>query len=174
MTVTNKTMRYILVALTFVFLTAGTSSAWGIDELVGKKAPLFTLKDIHGRSVSLSSLNGKVVLINFWATWCPPCRDEMPSLNELYKRYKNQGLIVLAISTDRSDSGVIDFLSKHPVDFGVISDPDAKTSRQYKVFSLPTTFLLDKNGVVVKRYLGEEEWDSPETRNEIKKALGIP
>ncbi|MGD0884490.1 MAG: TlpA disulfide reductase family protein [Thermodesulfovibrionales bacterium] len=174
MTVAEKTVRYVLIVLIFVFITAETPSPWGIDELVGKKAPPFTLNDIQGRSVSLSSLQGKVVLITFWATWCPPCREEMPSLNELYKKYRNQGLIVLAVSTDRSVSGIKDFLSKHPVDFEILLGPDTQTSRQFRVFSLPTSFLLDKSGVVMKRYLGEEQWDSPEIRNEIKKALGIP
>jgi peroxiredoxin len=162
-----------MLLLTFLFLTAEAPSPWGIDELVGKKAPDFVLKDMNERPVSLSSLKGSVVLINFWATWCPPCRGEMPSLNKLYKEYGNKGLVVVAVSTDRSASSVRDFLGKHPVDFSVLMDSDSKVSRQFKVFSLPTTFLLDKNGTVLQRYLGEEEWDSDAIRSQIKTALGI-
>ncbi len=164
-------MRYVAILLTFLFLTAEVPSPWGIDELVGKKAPDFTLTDITGRSLSLSSLKGKTVLVNFWATWCPPCRNEMPSLNRLFKAYKDQGLIVLAVSTDRSPSTVKDFLSRYPADFQVFMDADMQTSRRYRVFSMPTGFLLDKNGVIIKRYLGEEDWDSPEIRSEIIKTL---
>ena len=166
-------MRYLLIILTFIFLTAGTPSPWGIDELVGKKAPEFTLADVNEKPLSLSSLKGNVVLVTFWATWCPPCRSEMPSLNRLYKEYGNKGLVVVAVSTDRTLSPVKDFLTKHPVDFPVVMDSGSKVSRQFKVFSLPTTFLLDKNGAILQRYLGEEEWDSAVIRNQVRTALGI-
>jgi peroxiredoxin len=166
-------MRYLLILLTFLLLTAEAPSPWGIDELVGKQAADFALKDTNEKTVSLSSLKGNVVLINFWATWCPPCRGEMPSLNKLYREYRSRGLVVVAVSTDRSASSVRDFLSKHPVDFPVLMDSDSKVSRQFKVFSLPTTFLLDKNGAVLQRFLGEEEWDSTAIRSKIKTTLGI-
>lgn len=165
--------RHLLLILTFVFLTAGAPSPWGIDELVGKKAPDFTLKDMNEKAVSLSSLKGTIVLINFWATWCPPCRAEMPSLNKLYREFRDKNLVVLAVSTDRSSQSVKEFLDKRPVDFPVLMDSDNKVSRQFKVFSLPTTFLLDRNGTILQRYLGEEEWDSSTIRGQIKTALGI-
>ena len=165
------TVRIILILLTFLFLTAEAPSPWGIDELMGKRAPDFTLKDLNDRTVSLSSLKGNVVLINFWATWCPPCRDEMPSLNRLFKSLRNDGLAILAVSTDKRLSDVKGYVSGHPVDFHVLTDTELKTSRQYKVFSMPTSFLLDRKGVIVKRYLGEETWDSPEIMKEIRKAL---
>jgi peroxiredoxin len=167
-------VRIILILLTFLFLTAEAPSPWGIDELIGKKAPDFTLKDLNDKTVSLSSLKGSVVLINFWATWCPPCRAEMSSLNNLYKEYKNNGLSVIAVSTDRSISSVKDFLTKKPVELPVLMDSDSKVSRRFKVFSLPTSFLLDKNGVIVQKFLGEEEWDSPEMNKKIKELLAVP
>jgi len=167
-------MRFILIILTFVFLTAEASSPWGIDELMGKRAPDFTLKDLDDKIISLSSLKGNVVLINFWATWCPPCRAEMSSLNNLYKEYRNKGLSVIAVSTDRSISSVRDFLSNKRVELPVLMDSDSKVSRRFKVFSLPTSFLLDKNGVIVQKFLGEEEWDSPEMKKKIKDLLAAP
>jgi len=165
-------MRYFLIALSFLFLTAEAPSPWSIDELVGKKAPDFTLKDMNDKPVSLSSLRGNVVLISFWATWCPPCRDEMPSLNRLYRDNRNKGLVVVAVSTDRGPSPVKDFLGKTPVDFPVLLDSGSRVAKQFKVFSLPTTFLLNRNGAIVKKYLGEEEWDSAKIRNEIDAVLG--
>ena len=170
----KATMRFILIILTFVFLTAEASSPWGIDELMGKRAPDFTLKDLDDKIISLSSLKGNVVLINFWATWCPPCRAEMSSLNNLYKEYRNKGLSVIAVSTDRSISSVRDFLSNKRVELPVLMDSDSKVSRRFKVFSLPTSFLLDKNGVIVQKFLGEEEWDSPEMKKKIKDLLAAP
>jgi peroxiredoxin len=170
----KATMRFILIILTFAFLTAEAPSPWSIDELMGKRAPEFTLKDLNDKTISLSSLKGNVVLINFWATWCPPCRAEMSSLNNLYREYKNNGLSVIAVSTDRSISSVKDFLSKKQLELPVLMDSDSKVSRQFKVFSLPTSFLLDKNGVIVQKFLGEEEWDSPEMKKKIRELLAVP
>lgn len=164
-------MRFLLIVTTFLFLTAEAPSPWAMEELAGNRAPDFTLKDLSGSSVSLSSFRGKVVLINFWASWCPPCREEMPSLDRLYNAYKSKGLVVLAVATDKRISDVKSYMSKYPRDFLVLPDPDLKISRLYKVFSMPTTFLIAKDGGVIKRYLGEEEWDSPEIRKEIEKAL---
>lgn len=166
-------MRYLLIVLSFFLLTAEAPGPWGIDELVGKKAPDFILTDIHGKNLSLSSLKGRTVIINFWATWCPPCRAEMPSLNRLYKEYRTRGLVVLAISTDTSANVVKGYLNKNPFDFTILLDTDNKVSRQFRVFSIPTSFLIDKNSVIIQRYIGEEDWEAPEIKSKVKEALGI-
>lgn len=166
-------MRYLLIVLSFFLLTAEAPGPWGIDELVGKKAPDFILTDIHGKNLSLSSLKGRIVIINFWATWCPPCRAEMPSLNRLYKEYGTRGLVVLAISTDTSANVVKSYLNKNPFDFTILLDTDNKVSRQFRVFSIPTSFLIDKNSVIIQRYIGEEDWEAPEIKSKVKEALGI-
>ncbi len=166
-------MRYLLIVFTFLFLTAEAPSPGTLDQLQGTKAPDFTLKDVNDKPVSLSSLRGNAFLITFWATWCPPCRNEMPSLNRLYKEYAARGLVVVGVATDRSVSSVRDFLSKHPVDFPVLLDTDSKVSRQFRVFSLPTSFLLDRNRAIIQRFMGEEEWDSDAVRSQIKTTLGI-
>ena len=165
--------RIILISLAFIFLTAEAPGPWGIDELVGKKAPDFTLTDINGKSISISSLKGRAVIINFWATWCPPCRAEMPSLNRLYKEYKTKGLVVLAISTDTSASAVKGYLSKYPFDFTILLDTDNRASRQFRIFSIPTSFLIDKNSVIIQRFIGEEDWETPEIKSKVKEVLGI-
>jgi peroxiredoxin len=164
-------MRYLLIALSFLLLTAEAPSPWSIDELPGKKAPEFTLKDVNGKSLSLSSLKGNVVLVSFWATWCPPCRDEMPSLNRLYRSTRDKGFVVVAVSTDRGASTVKDFLGKVLVDFPVLLDSGSKVAKEFKVFSLPTTFLLNRDGIIVQKFLGEEEWDSPKMRGKINALL---
>jgi peroxiredoxin len=163
--------KHLSFFLVFLFLTTEAFTPFAADELVGKKAPGFTLKDLDNREVSLASLKGKVVLINFWATWCPPCKAEMPSLNMLYSEYKDRGFMVLAISMDRKEQEVIEYLKKNTFSFKVLLDPKMNATRYYGVFSLPTSFLIDRNGVIVKRYLGEERWNSSSIKNDIQKLL---
>jgi peroxiredoxin len=151
--------------------TAGGMSPLNSDNIVNSKAPDFALKDMSGRTVSLTALKGKVVLLNFFATWCPPCRAEMPSFNRLYRSLKQRGLEVVAVSSDRSINDIKDFLEKNKVDFPVLFDTDRGTTKQYRVFSMPTTFLINKNGVIVEKFYGEYDWTEPETRGKIEKLL---
>jgi peroxiredoxin len=163
---------YVVIFAAFLFLTAEAPSPWDIDGIVGKKAPDFSLKDLNGKKVALSSFKGKAVLINFWATWCPSCRSEMAALDRLGKDLKDKDFVVIGVSIDRSAEYVKDYLAKHRVDFVLLMDADSKVSRRFKVFSLPTSFLLDRNGAILYKFLGEEEWNSPEMRVKINKALG--
>jgi peroxiredoxin len=163
---------FVVIFAAFIFLTAEAPSPWDIDGMVGKKAPNFTLRDLNGRNVALSSFRGRAVLINFWATWCPSCRSEMADLDRLGKDLKDKGLVVVGVSIDRSADYVKDYLEKHRVDFLLLMDPESKVSRQFKVFSLPTSFILDRNGSILYKFLGEEEWNSAEMRTKINKALG--
>ncbi len=140
-----------------------------IDKL--NRAPEFSLKDLSGKPVTLSSLKGKVVLLNFWATWCPPCISEMPVFNKLYREMKGRGLEVVAISADRSEGYVRDFVSKHSLDLKVLYDADRTVTKQYKVFSMPTTFLIDRNGVIIEKFFGEYDWTDEEIKKKIEKLL---
>jgi peroxiredoxin len=147
-------------------------SPFAVNKLEGQRAPDFTLKDVDGNAVALSSFKGKVVLLNFWATWCPPCKDEMPSMNKLHHLLKDRGLVILAVSTDRAVVDVRNFLKNHPVDFTVVVDYNLNVSRPaYKVFMVPTTFLIDKRGIIVKKYFGEKDWTEPEIIKEIEALL---
>jgi len=151
--------------------TADGISPLNSDKIVNSKAPAFTLKDLNGKTVPLSAFKGKVVLLNFFATWCPPCRAEMPALNKLYHALKPRGLEVVAVSTDRSINDIKDFLEKHRVDFPILFDADRSASKQYRVFSMPTTFLIDRNGMIVEKFYGEYDWTEPETKGKIEKLL---
>jgi len=152
--------------------TSGTpGSPLNTDNIISSPAPDFALKDANNKTVSLSAFRGKVVLLNFWATWCPPCRAEMPALNKLYRSLKQRGLVVIAVSTDRSMEHMKDFLEKNRVDFPVVFDANRTTARQYRVFSMPTTFLIDKNGIIAEKFYGEYEWNEPETKGKIEKLL---
>ena len=176
-----KIVRALFILSLFFLVAIGPRSSLGgnrnsvspleADKQINIKAPDFTLKDVNGRTVSLSSLKGKVLLVNFWATWCPPCKAEMPSMNKLYNSMKVRGLEIVAISSDSSLSSIKDFLAKSRVDFLVLHDEKKAVSLQYKVFSMPTTFLIDRNGFVVEKYYGEYDWTDPEVRTQIEKLL---
>ncbi|HWB82665.1 MAG TPA: TlpA disulfide reductase family protein [Bryobacteraceae bacterium] len=105
----------------------------------------FALQDLRGRTWDLKKLRGKVVLVNFWATWCPPCREEMPDLEDLYQRFRGQGLLVLAISGDQP-SDLRKFLAQQKLSFPLLIDPDNKTMKQFRVTGIPKTFLYDRQG----------------------------
>lgn len=151
--------------------SGGSISPMDSDSLINSRAPDFALRDMTGKNVTLSAFKGKVVLLNFWATWCPPCRAEMPSLNKLYQEKKSRGFEVIAISTDRSLSSVKDFLEKNKVSFPVLFDGDRTAAKVYRVFSMPTTFLIDRNGTIVEKFYGEYNWTEAETKSKIEKLL---
>ena len=163
-------LRFALCALLFAsFAFADPPSPFAGENLLNQPAPEFKLKDVNGSEVSLASYKGNVVLLNFWATWCPTCTEEMPSLNKLSRQLKNRKFSVIAVSTDRSVTDVKDFVKTHPLDFTVLVDRGLSVSRSlYKVFVLPTSFLIDKKGVIVERYYGEEDWVGTEMVRKIE------
>ncbi len=138
-------------------------------------APDFTLSTPSGASLSLSELRGKVVLLNFWATWCVPCRKEMPAIEALYQRYKDRGLEVVAISLDKIDAAPVEAFAKEVgVTYRVVLDPSWATARTYGVRGLPATFLLDRTGNVVMRELGERDWMEEAKQQTVEGLLQIP
>jgi thiol-disulfide isomerase/thioredoxin len=135
-------------------------------------APDFTLPALSGGSVRLADLRGKAVVVNFWATWCVPCRAEMPTLEDLYRRYKGEGLEVLAVNLDRlSVAGVEAFMREVKLSFPILLDPDWSTTRLYGVMGLPTTYLVDRTGQVVVREVGERDWTDEVARAAVSRLL---
>jgi thiol-disulfide isomerase/thioredoxin len=129
----------------------------------------FTLQDVNGKSVKLSDFKGKVVLLEFWASWCPPCRASVPGLERLHKAFKDKGLAVLAVSMDSGDWDVVKaFISDYGISYTVLKGTD-EVAAQYSVRTIPTLLILNKEGKITKRYLGfgsEEELE-----RDIKAAL---
>ena len=117
------------------------------DEAEVEKAD-FTLTDLSGKSWTLSSLRGKVVLVNFWATWCPPCRKEMPDLDTLAHRFAKQGLVVLSLSDEDDHAKVASYVSSHNINYPILLDPGGTTAKKFHVEGIPKTFLFDRNGKV--------------------------
>jgi peroxiredoxin len=122
----------------------------------------FTVPTPDGSSLALTDLRGRVVLLNFWATWCVPCREEMPAMERLHRRFKDQGFVVLAISIDApGTSAIVPFARQLGLTYPIGLDAKKALARQYGVRGLPASFLLDRTGAVVGRALGPREWDSP-------------
>ncbi len=132
-------------------------------------APGFSLEDIDGKKFSLKDYRGKVVLLNFWATWCPPCRREMPSMERLHQKFKNRDFVVLALNQMEDGDQVFTFVGDLGVDltFPILFDKDSSVSRAYGVMGLPTTYLIDKKGNVRFRAIGGREFDHPEVEKQI-------
>ncbi len=136
-------------------------------------APGFTLPDMDGEMHSLDDFRGKVVMLNFWATWCPPCRREMPSMQRLYEKYREQGLTVVEVNQFEDPDLVFEFtgrLSLEPT-FPILFDRESRVSELYRVKGLPTTYLLDKAGRIHFRAIGGREFDHPEVEALIEGLL---
>ena len=140
-------------ALAVLFLaacsTAGEAqSAFAAKSLVHKLAPQFVRPDLDNKRLDLKAYRGKVVLLNFWATWCPPCRREMPDMEKLYQRFSGKGLVVLAVSDEKRET-VEDFLKKQNYTFPVLLDSDRKVNAAFGIEGIPNSFLFDRQGKLV-------------------------
>lgn len=114
----------------------------------GESLPDFTLTDLSGETVTLSSLKGKKVFLNFWATWCPPCKAEMPHMEEIYKEYKEQNLEIIAVNIRENQDKVNEFMNENGLTFPVLLDLDGKVSDQYNIASIPTSYFINSDGVL--------------------------
>jgi len=151
---------------------AGTGGELGLLP-TGKEAPDFTVTDLDGNTLHLSDLRGKVVFLNFWATWCAPCRRELPSIQSLYKKYLNEDkFAIVAVSGDVDGPKVVaDTMKKYEVNFPVYLDPQNEVIAQYGVEGFPETFLIDRDGKVVHKFVGPREWHDPRFREIIDQLL---
>jgi peroxiredoxin len=128
----------------------------------GSRAPDFALPPLGGgEEVRLASLRGKVVLLNFWATWCEPCEEEMPSMQRLHQQLSGEAFELLAISVDEAETDVGAFQQRLGLGFPILLDPKRSASRLYQTFRYPESFLIDPRGVVVERYVGPRDWSDP-------------
>ena len=119
--------------------------------------------------ITLSQFRGHVVVLNFWATWCPPCVEEMPSLVEMQRRFKAKGVTVLAVSVDVDESAYRQFVKDHNVDLLTVRDPDQKSSALYGTFKFPETYIVDRNGVIRRKFIGAVDWTAPEVTDFLGK-----
>lgn len=138
----------------------------------GMAAVDITVHDLEGKTISLSQLKGKVVVLNFWATWCPPCREEMPSMEALYQKYKeNKEFVMLLVSIDENIDTVREFMKKNNYSMPVYHDPDKDAGSAYGITGVPETFLIDKNGIVSEKIIGPLDWTKPDVIQFIEDLL---
>jgi len=163
--------KFALTALiTLLAVSLSTNSFAAVK--IGDPAPDFSLDDINGKMVSLSTFRGKVVLLNFWGTFCPPCRAEMPSLNRVYLDLKDKGFTIIGLSVDRSEEPVRSLVSSNRIEFPIAIDKGKDVYyKKYATFALPLTYLIDKRGVVTEVFYGKEEWDSADMKQKITALL---
>jgi peroxiredoxin len=162
-------------------LAVSGGTAWAADAAFdglaithvsgGVQAPEFDLATADGKRVSLTALRGHVVLLNFWATWCPPCREEMPSMERLYQEFKTQGLAVLAVDIQESPKQVARFMRDFRLTFPALLDTDAAVAGRYGARGLPSTYLIDRNGRVVGQAVGPRDWSGPAAKALIRLLL---
>jgi len=127
---------------------------------VGKPAPDFALPDLDERTIRLSEYRGKVVFLNFWATWCKPCREEMPSMEVLYKTFEQDGLVVLAVSIDRvtTKKDIPPYVKALNLSFPILVDSWGQTDQRYKLLGVPETYIIDQRGILREKVIGPRDW----------------
>ncbi|MCH7650704.1 MAG: TlpA family protein disulfide reductase [Nitrospinae bacterium] len=163
------------ILLWIAVLTLWTAAPVLAGEDPPVSAPAFTLQTLDGHEVALDDFQGNYLLINFWATWCLPCKVEMPSLELLYQKFKERNLKVIAISNDIFGAQVVEpYIQAQNFTFMVGLDPKLKISNQFGVISLPTTFLIDPQGQIIGVLNGAENWSDPKTLLYFDQLLQTP
>jgi len=152
-----------VIALAVLFLLKQNNSYLKFSPLErGRPAPNFTLPGLDGKMVSLSNYQGHVVLVNIWATWCPPCVDEMPSMERLYQELKDENFEIVAISIDAMGAeAVAPFMEKNKLNFAALLDPEGTIKSVYQITGVPESFIVNKKGILVEKIIGPRNWADP-------------
>lgn len=179
--------QWVPVVFIFMLLSGMVGAGWHVRDRflpieIGSRAPGFVARDLEGREVKLAELRGEVVLLNIWATWCAPCREEMPSMQRLHERLGPRGLRIVAVSIDggpgavdaagREGGDVREFAREHGLDFSIWHDPSGTIQRIYRTTGVPESLLIDREGLIVKKVIGATEWDDAPNVEVIERLLG--
>jgi thiol-disulfide isomerase/thioredoxin len=164
-------LRGIAAFCLLLCVTASTHGAGDLRVWGDGPTPRLELADLAGRSQRLDDYRGQVVLLNFWATWCGPCRDEMPAIEQLKKKLKGRPFVVLAVNVNEPESRVRKFLSRLPLDFPVLLDVEGSTTRAWKVRILPSSFLIARDGRIRYVATGELDWAHEQVADLVSELL---
>ncbi|HIJ91504.1 MAG: TlpA family protein disulfide reductase [Desulfobulbaceae bacterium] len=157
-----------ILCLTFQLVACGPRN--DVAE-VGKPAPQFTLVDTKGKTWNLAELKGKVVFLNFWATWCPPCREEMPSMQTVHTLMREDPFVMLAVLSNDTPALADAMAEKIGTTFPILIDPNSTASKAYGLTGVPETYIIDKQGVIREKFLGAVNWNSIESMQMLRKYL---
>jgi peroxiredoxin len=158
-----------VLAIALVWVVYGTLEPPVVNA--GDKAPGFTIVTDRGRKVTPADFGGKLLVLNFWATWCAPCVEEVPSLNAFQRQLAAQGVVVLGVSVDINDKQYKQFLNSFHITFDTFRDPDATIASRYGTFEFPETYIIDSSGRVVEKIISNQNWTDPEFVARIQKML---
>ena len=167
---TTNILRALLICFAASFISV---IAWSLRDTAPKEgsvAPAFTIRTDSGKQMSVDSFRGKVLVLNFWASWCMPCVQEIPSLNAMQKRFAASGVVVLAISVDKNAKKYRAFLDRIPVSFETALDSSASVSERYGTFQYPETYII-KDGKIQRKFAGAEDWTSDDLTQYIQGLL---
>jgi peroxiredoxin len=171
----NKTKYRTIIVLSVITLGFGITFSLKQNDSIFKYskqidiegelvAPDFNLPDLNGELISLSDFKGNVVVVNIWATWCPPCVYEMPSMEKLYQKFKSENFKILAISIDLPGARTVaPFMKKHNLTFEALIDPAGTVQTAYGVSGIPQSFIIDKKGHLIKKIIGPIDWSTPDS-----------
>jgi peroxiredoxin len=160
-----------ILAMLFAFVGALYLSLHDNVVKAGDRAPDFSIKTDNGRTVTAHDFGGRLLILNFWASWCPPCVSEAPSLNQLQRALGPQGVVVLGVSEDKDPQAYKDFLTKFNVSFLTARDPTQDTKSRYGTIQIPETYLIDHNGKVVEKVVSDTDWSSDRMIEHVKSLL---
>jgi peroxiredoxin len=165
----------LLLVFVYGFLTREPADSGDTAPRIGTPLADFTLPDMQGHAVQLAALRGKVVFVNVWATWCPPCVEEMPTIQLLYERLHGRGLEVLAVSLDALGAQVVEpFMQSHRLSFPTLLDTKNLVQRLYRTTGVPESFIVDKRGILVEKVVGPRDWAHPQLLAQFERLLAMP
>jgi cytochrome c biogenesis protein CcmG, thiol:disulfide interchange protein DsbE len=164
-TFVRGTSRFLVLGILAVLCGCYSGSR---PSRIGSAAPDFVVEDAD-RRVELRDFAGKVVVLNFWATWCAPCVEELPTLVQLQQQFRDKGVTVVGVSVDVDAEVYHRFLKEHKIDFLTVRDPDQKSNSLYGTVKFPETYIIDRNGIVRRKFIGAVDWTQPEIVNFLSK-----
>ena len=164
----DKALRAGILVLTVALVGVLASTLRDRLVVAGDSAPDFDVITDSGRKMSVSNFGGRVLVLNFWATWCPPCISELPSLNAMAQELKGSGVVVLGISVDKDKAAYEKFLKKVKLNFETSRDPGADISTEYGTFKYPETYIISRDGKVLEKFIADRDWTEPQIIARLK------
>jgi cytochrome c biogenesis protein CcmG, thiol:disulfide interchange protein DsbE len=161
----------ILALMMVAFCVALYTSLHETIVNAGDKAPNFSITSDNGKTITARDFGGKLLLLNFWATWCPPCIEEIPGLNEMARELGPKGLVILGVSVDKDEAVYKQFLAKNPLAYLTARDPAENINLKYGTIQYPESYLIDRNGKVLEKYISSQRWASPQMIEHVQSLL---